>query len=148
MSDELLQAWREHLTPRLVTLSRGLQVMVRPVTMESLVVQGTIPLTLFHESQKSARARGRGAGGIDEEFLKMMPGLHAVVMAAAVSPRIAEAADLDNGVVSIHDIELADRLLIFEEANKAARALHPFRGEPAGDDHAAPDGDDVPAAAE
>lgn len=147
--DDLVQAWRAHLAPRPVVLSNGLEVLLRSVSLESLVIKGEIPLTLFHSSQEATQQRRKkGAKGIDEEFLKMMPAMHAVIMAAAVTPRIAEEADLENGVVSIHDIALNDRLLLFEEANRATRALRPFRGQPDADAGAAPDGGDVSPAAE
>lgn len=149
MNEEIVQAWRERLEPRLVTLDGGLTVLIRPVKMESLVIRGTIPLTIFHESQAATQQRrGKQAKGIDADFLKMMPAMHAVIMAAAVCPRIAEEEALEQGVISIHDIPLSDRLLLFEEANRAATALRPFRGQPGGDDDAAPDGDDVQPAAE
>lgn len=148
MSD-IIQAWREHLAPRRVELSNGLTVMVRPVTIEALVVRGTVPLALIEEAQGARkRQRARGAAGLDEDTLKMLPSINAVVMAAAVEPRIAETEDLDAGVISVNDLSLADRMKIFEEANRAATAARPFRAQPNGNAGDARDGEDVREAAE
>ena len=103
--------------------------MIRPVSMESLVARGTIPLLIFNETQAAAgKRRRKGATGIDEDFLKMLPSVNAVVMAAAAVPQVAEEEDLENGVVSIHSLSLLERLRLFEEASGAANALRPFRG--------------------
>jgi len=148
-SEAVLQSWRERLALRPVTLENGEVVLIQPVTLEVLVANGTIPLPIFHESQEAARQRAKKkSGGIDEDFLKMLPGINAVVMAAAAVPRVAEVEALDEGVISLDRISLIDRLLIYEEASGAARALRSFRGEPDGGAGAAPDGDDVPPAAE
>ena len=149
MSEELLQAWRERLALRPVELDSGYTVMIGPVSMEALEGRGPIPLLIFTETQAAAgKRRRKGATGIDEDFLKMLPSVNAVVMAAAAVPQVAEEEDLENGVVSIHSLSLLERLRLFEEASGAANALRPFRGEPAGDENPSPDGDDVPQTAE
>lgn len=148
-SEEVLRGWRERLALRPVTLGNGEVVLIQPVTLEVLVGKGTIPLPIFYESREAAKRRSqKKAEGIDEDFLKMLPGVNAVVMAAAAVPRVAEVEALDEGVIALDRLSLADRLLIYEEASGAARALRSFRGEPDGDAGAAPDGDDVPPAAE
>lgn len=148
-SDEVLQAWRTRLELRPVTLGNGEVILIQPVTLEVLVANGTIPLPIFLDSQEAAKQRQRKkSAGIDEDFLKMLPGVNAVVMAAAAVPRVAEVEALDEGVISLDRLSLVDRLLIYEEASGAARALRSFRGEPDGGADVAPDGDDVPPAAE
>jgi hypothetical protein len=150
MSDsEVLGGWKARLTPRPVTLSTGDVVMIRPVTMEALVAKGTIPLPIFQESMAASQRRDRKkVVGIDEDFLKMLPSVNAVVMAAAVVPRVAEGEVLEEGVVSLDSILLGDRFLIFEEASGAARALRSFPVEPGGGGGLVSDGDDVSPAAE
>lgn len=148
-SDEVLQGWKARLVPRPVTLSNGDVILIRPATMEALVAKGTVPLPIFHEVQEaSSRRSSKGTRGIDEDFLKMLPGVNAVVMAVAVTPRVAEEEALDDGIISLDSILLGDRFLIFEEASRAARAMRPFRPEPNGDAGAVQNGGDVPPAAE
>lgn len=150
MTDDVLQPWREYLATRTVTLEGGRQIVVRTVTLDALVARGTIPLLLFNESMEaSAQRRQKGGKGIDENFLKMLPSINALIMAAAVSPRVVDGpADIDNGVISIDDLTIDDRMTLFNDLSGAARALRPFRRQSRRDADAVPDGNDVPPAAE
>lgn len=74
-SDEVLQGWRARLAPRPVTLDNGEVVLIRPITLEALVAKGAIPLPIFQASQEASRQRHlKKSKGIDEDFLKMLPG--------------------------------------------------------------------------
>ena len=137
--------WAHRIAPRTITLDSGIQVVIHPVTVESLVARGTIPLTLVQDAERATAGKGKRGG--EENFLLTIPIINAVVMAAAVEPRFADVADIESGVLSIDVLSLAERTLIFEEANAAATALAPFREQPGGDADTAPSGKNIRAVA-
>ncbi len=143
MSKYLTQ-WKVRSAPREIELSDGYRMLIRPVRLENLVMNGQIPLTLLRQMQA---IRPRGDGSVpEEEALKMVDAIDAVVLAAVVDPPVTRAGGEDS--VALADIPFADRVRIFQEVNAPATALQSFRGQPDGDADAAPRGEDVPPAAE
>ena len=68
----------------------------------------------------------------------MLPLINAVVLAAVVDPPLS--TDGANDTIPLDDIPFADRVLIFQEVNRPATALEPFRPQPDGDEAAVSDG--------
>lgn len=136
---ERLKAWRLALAPREVELSNGQTVLVRPVNLEDLVLDGSIPVTLGSQIKKLQKTKGGNYRQEDADKLFAM--LEPVVLAAVVDPPVTREGDENN--LALDEIWLTDRMAIFEEANRAATALKRFRGQPNGDADAARGGDDV-----
>jgi hypothetical protein len=131
------------LAPREVTLSIG-TMLVKPVTLENLVMAKRIPLTLVRKMEGVKRTTG---GGFRiEDAVEMTDAINAVVMAAAVDPRVTETETADS--IAVNDIPFEDRVAIFTEANRPAAAIAPFSGEPGAGGDIAPDGEGVRGAAE
>ena len=143
MSDRLAE-WRQALAPRELTLSSGLTVLIRPVPLINLIMSGVIQLTLM------CLARGgrptKSGETITDEAIKMTPVIDIVVMAAVIDPPVTSDGAGDS--IAVADIDYSDRVTIFEEANRPAAALQPFREQPNGDVGTAPDSEGVREAAE
>ena len=147
---EIVAAWQAHFQPRPVELSNGLSILIRPVSVEALAQGGRIPLTLISE-MRQARQKAKSGTAAPEGFIdpNMAEVVHAVIMAAAVEPRVTAAGtEPTDDSIPLDWILLADRVRIFNEANSAAIALEPFRGEPGGDAGDARDSEDVRVSAE
>ena len=143
MADYLKQ-WKARLAPREIELSDGYKMLIRPVRLENLLMSGQIPLTLLRRMQD---IQGLPDGSVpEEEALKMVDAIDAVVLAAVAEPRVTREGGEDS--IALNDIPFADRVRIFQEVNSPATVLQPFRGQPDGDADAAPGGQDVPPAAE
>lgn len=140
---ERLKAMKAAVAPREIELSIG-KMLVRPVKLENLVMNGRIPLTVVNKMRTTRRTE---SGGIRiEDAIEMTEAIDAVVMAAAVDPRVTrEATDESMG---LDEIDYDDKQLIFEEASRPAAALAGFPGEPGAGDADAPDGEGVREAAE
>lgn len=142
MSDRL-QAMKTALAPREVTLSIG-TMLVKPVTLENLVMAKRIPLTLVRKMEGVKRT---DAGGFRiEDAVEMTDAINAVVMAAAVDPRVTETETADS--IAVNDIPFEDRVVVFTEANRPAAAMAGFPGQPGAGADPAPDGEGVRDAAE
>lgn len=143
---EIVSAWKERFRPRALVLSNGESVVVRPVIVEALAANGTIPLTLFGGGEEGKKPKKK-ATLLDPDTLQMV---HAVVMAAAVEPRVTGmGTEEGEDSIPLDYIPLGDRYRIFEEVTEAATApLAPFRAEPSGDAGDARGGEDVREAAE
>jgi hypothetical protein len=139
-----LQQWKARSAAREIELSDGLTMVIRPVRLENLVLAGRVPLTLVRQMQ--ALKPQKDGSYRDEDALKMADAINAVVLAAAVDPAVTRDGSDDS--VALDDIPFADRVRIFEEANRPAAALQSFRGQPDGDADPAPDGEGVRPAAE
>ncbi len=139
-----LQQWKERRAPRELTLSDGLTVLIRPVRIENLVLNGKVPITLVREMQKvQTDADGRYR---DEDALRLTDVIDAVVMAAVVDPCVTRDGGEDS--IALDDILYTDRVRIFEEVNAPAAALQSFREQPDGDGADAPGGEDLRPEAE
>jgi hypothetical protein len=142
MSDRLA-AWKAATAPREVELSSGLTATIRPVRLENLVLSGSIPLTLLRQAQ-ALKPRKDGTFR-EEDALEMAVVIDAVVLAAVVDPPLTREGGDDS--IALYDIPFADRVKLFEEANRPAAALQTFRGQPDGDAADAPGGEDLRPAA-
>ena len=150
MSDRLA-AWRQRLEPREIQLSDGLTMLIRPVRVDALVMNGTIPLHVWNEAEAARLALRekepqRGGNFFSEQSVAFTPVVNAVVMAAALDPAVT--ADGAGDSIPIDAIPLSDRYLIMDAARQWTAALGPFRGEPGGDAGDARDSEDVRVSAE
>ncbi len=145
---EILAAWQERFRPRPVELSNGLKIVIRPVSVAALALAGQIPQTIVTEARAGRKAKkgDEAAGLIDPQMAQV---IHAVIMAAAVEPRVTAAGtEPTEDSIPLDWIQLADRVRIFEEANSAATALEPFREQPGGDAGDARDSENLRETAE
>lgn len=146
MSDRLRQA-RERRAPREITLGDGTTILIKPVKLQNLLMSKRIPLTLLKKMERMERTP---AGGYRlEDAVEVAEMFDAVVMAAAVDPRVTvEATEETRG---LDEIDFDDKVLIFTEANRTAAELAPFpdgSAERDADTPDAPDGEDLRGAAE
>lgn len=140
---ERLQAMKRAIAPREIELSIG-AMTIKPVKLESLVMAKRIPLTLVKRMEKMDRT---AAGGFKiEDAIEMAEVIGAVVMAAAVDPRVTPEETDDS--MALTDIPFDDQVLIFTEANRPAAALAGFPGEDGSGGDDAPAGEGVRDAAE
>ena len=144
---ERLQKRRQALQPREITLSDGSTMLIRPVRLDNLIMAKRIPLTML----KRVEALQKKSGGQPqlEDAVEMAELIDAVVVAAAVDPRVTAEGDEDS--LSLLELDWPDHVLIFEEAQKPAAALATFperSGEPGFDPSTAPGGEGVREATE
>lgn len=139
-----LARWRMRSAPRTLELSGGYSVEIRPVEIANLMFSGEIPLTLMREARDIKQG---GDGEYDpEDMMRMLPLIDAVVLAAVTDPPLSR--DGAGDTLPLSDIPFADRVLIFQEVNRPATELAPFRPEPDAGEAAAPGGEDLRGAAE
>ena len=141
MTDRL-QQWKQVLQPREIILSDGIPMLIRPVRLQNLIMAKRIPVTMLKRVEMLQKKAG-GKPGL-EEAVEVAELVDAVVMAAAVDPRVTVDGGEDS--IALIDLPWPDHELIFEEAQKPAAALSTFPGrptEPGGDPAAAPDGEGV-----
>ena len=139
---EIVAGWKARYRPRAIVLSNGNTIVVKPVSVEALAANGTIPLSLFgigeEEPKKPARKKSTR---LDPDSMEMV---HAVIMAAAVEPRVtAMGTEEGEDSIPLDYILLADRYFLFNEITEAASALAPFRPEPDRDEGDAPGSEDL-----
>lgn len=93
-------------------------MIVRQIDMDDLVMSGRIPMATVDEIR---RIRRTPSGGFDlKDSVKFTPLVNAVIMAAAVDPRITpQKTDRSMG---LEEFSYNDKLLIFVEANQMATA--------------------------
>lgn len=142
MSDRLA-AWRAATDPREIVLSDGLTMLIRPVKLASLVVAGTIPLTLVNRVQRIKQAKGGGYS--EEDTAAYVKAVGAVVMAVAVDPKVTKDGKGDS--IAIDSMDFLDQQEIFLEVSTPTPAVETFPGEPDGSATSAPDGEDLRDAA-
>jgi len=113
--------------------SGGASKRRRSVSVESLALNGHIPLTLITDLTK------KGTVAIDEaEVVKnlgqYMGLIDAVFVASMVSPRIGATTDLANNTLALaeFDDEMTDKLYVMQQTLSATDALKPFRGQQPG----------------
>lgn len=141
---ERLQRMKAAIAPREIELSIG-SMLIKPVKLENLVMARRIPLTLVRKME-AVQKRTKSKGVELEDAMDMTEAINAVVIAAAVDPRVTEEETADS--IAVHDVPFEDRVLIFTEANRPAAELAGFPGQPDGGDAAAPGGGEVREAAE
>lgn len=139
MTDRL-QQWKQALQPREITLSEGLTMLIRPVKLQSLIMAKRIPVTVLKRAEAMQK---KGTTGI-EDAIEMNELIDAVVMAAAVDPRVTVDGGEDS--IALIDLPWPDHERIYEEAQRPAAELATFperSEEPGGDPPPAPDGEGV-----
>ena len=129
------------MAPREIELSDGGTVLVRPVKMENLLINRTIPVTLMRQMQ--AVKPNKDGTYKEEDAIKMAEAIDAVFLAAVVDPKVTRDGGEDS--VALDDFAFSDRVRVFEEVNRPAAALQSFRVEPNGDADVALAGEDLRA---
>lgn len=133
---------RDKKAPRPIQISVG-EVLIRPVRLENLLANGTIPITA---AKKLDAVKPDKNGNIDPQaVVEAMPVINAVVMAAMYDPPVAERGGDD--VMGIDEIDYEDKMTIFAEANRAFDRTRRFPDESNGSDSASRAGDRVQDAA-
>lgn len=115
-----LQEWRAHRQGNeAFTLPSGLEVTLKPVTLQDLVIQGKIPDTLFSAiDDLGERAKKPNAlEGLNVTDLAEMAQIMTIVCRAA----IVAPTELD-----VNELPFDDRIAIFNRANQEAAKLAPF----------------------
>lgn len=142
-----LTEWRAARTEKL-TLPSGLEVSVRKMGLEDLLIGGYIPTPLL--AQVQSLSEGAVEFNMDEEGMRQLQGyagaIDAVAQACIIDPPVADVAD--DAHLAITELPFQDRLAVFQWANAEATALAPFRAEPGDDVDAAQPGDGVREPAE
>jgi len=150
-TDQLQQHWAQNVEPRVFETSQG-PVLLRPVGLETLVLNGELPFTVLQDlddarakTDKPAKKK-RDDGEDAVELIKLTRSMDAVVVAAVVSPKLS--LEPEDGAILIHNVDAAVRQEIFVEVNRPVERLKRFPKEPAGSADSSRSGDGVPPAAE
>jgi hypothetical protein len=106
-------------------LPSGLHVKVRKVKLIDLAVLGKIPETLTKDMMKMAE----GPVDVDIADLPRVAGIFdAVAQAVLVEPAmVATAEQCDDTHMLAEEMELEDKIALFQWANTGAEGLRPFR---------------------
>ena len=110
-----------------MTLSSGIKIFVKDVTMTDLMLTGKLPDVMLDLAQDSAKD---GAASMDlkklaksgAEFKSLMDTL---VRLCVVEPPIADMGDDDH--LGIDEISGDDKMAIFNWANREVEQIRPFR---------------------
>lgn len=123
---ENLAVWRANRNHEL-TLPSGLVVLVRDASVMDLVINGNIPQTLMGMIVDAANSDGKvdlskfssdnGFGALLTEITKM----------CVVDPPLADIGDDDH--IGLDEISGADRMAIFQHANREVEQVKSFRNE-------------------
>jgi len=124
---ENLAAWRASRNHEL-PLPSGLVVLVRDASIMDLVINGNVPQTLMSMIVDAAKTDGavdlskfsgdNGFGILVTEMTKI----------CVVDPPIADFADDDH--IRLDEISGADRMAIFQHANREVEQVKSFRSKP------------------
>lgn len=153
MDPELLQQqWSQNVAPRVFETSQG-PVLLRPVGMETLVINGELPYTILQELDEARPAKSgkqpKKKKSEDEEaaeIIKLTRAMDAVVVAAVVAPKMS--LEPEPGAILIHNVDAAVRQEIFAEVNRPIQRLKRFPEEPAGNPEPPRPGGGISPAAE
>ncbi len=124
-----LAEYRKHKAAQLMrrTLPSGLDVVLRPIALETLAMQNVIPLDLLSQiegmSQKAEEIDIKDVQRNSGAFISMV---NAVATNALVEPAITGALT-DTTLDSIEFLDFEDRFSIFENVTGATKQLAPFR---------------------
>jgi len=128
-----MHAWRKQRTGEL-TLSSGLKVTVKKISMLTVAALGIIPTPLVDMAQTLIDSPGKLKLDI-ARFAEYSGVVNIVVKAAVVLPPIADEGDAEH--IGINEIPIEDRIAIFNWAQLEGAPLVPFSGEPEGNEPAA-----------
>jgi hypothetical protein len=121
-------AWRErNEVGELVTLPSGMVVRRRRVHILDLVGQGGIPagLAKLASEMVSATRTTLNAGGM-KRYIEIV---HLVVKASLIEPQVGDEATEEQ--LAVGELEMLDKLAIFNDGNATTRRLRAFRPEKA-----------------
>jgi hypothetical protein len=127
-----LAAWRATRRVTMTLPASGLEVTLKRVAVEDLAGRGSIPTPLYGQVQALMAAGGAGAApALDlASFPDYVTLIDLVAAAALVEPAVAEVADETH--ITIDELPLGDRIIIFNWAQGVPAALATFPGDPAG----------------
>ena len=143
-------AWRK---PRedgtIVTLPSGNVCKLRPVALDVLLKNGTLPDLLSPIAAKALWIEtNTEAIGDQAEMAKGFADLANIVTAAAMlEPRVVEVAEADDEV-TLDDIEFADKIAIFQLATGGSTVLRKFHEQQNTDVSPTRDSENIRAEAE
>ncbi len=146
-----LKQWRASRRAT-ITLPSGLEVILQKVSLQDLVVSGTLPAPLLQEVYRVYQEGGFGDGAevnfdspemsnILEKLPDAIKMFDAVSRAALAQPCVGEVPDDEH--ITLAELSLEDKEAIFNWASAEVPALTPFRAEPNGDGAAAPSGGEL-----
>jgi hypothetical protein len=142
-----LAAWRASRRTTMTLPASNLTVTLKRVAVEDLAARGSIPTPLYGQVQAlMAAGAGGAAPALDfARFPDYVALIDLVASAALVEPAVAEVADETH--ITIDELPLGDRIVIFNWAQGVPAALVTFPGDPAGPGAGAtPGGDELPRA--
>lgn len=139
-----LDIWRKNIVAtEEIELPSGPAVIKSSVTLLDLAAAGHIPQTLLTELEELGSNPDKT--GIDT-FTRVMPALDAIAIAVFVDPKVTRDGGPDS--LSVEEIPILDKLLLFRRSNGAAELLRPFRGQEGKSNRAAQPGNGVQPATE
>ncbi len=125
-----LAEWRAGRETEL-PLPSGLVVTVKPVGLADLAAAGRIPAPLAGSVNKLIESAGSGPARLHVEDLAEFGDVLALVARACIVwPPVADEPDAEH--LGIGELDMTDRLAVFNFANAGAAKLAPFR-QPAGE---------------
>jgi len=142
----LAASWRAERSGVVKTLLSGKRARLRAVDVSLLLLQGNIPdlltpqvVRMFYGPDKDTPTRSEIAlkTGIEPEEL---PIINLVCRAAFVEPRIVDEPIADDEI-AIDDVDLYDRLQVYNMCTRGLDVLRNFRLEPFADVAIESDGD-------
>ncbi len=139
---EKMRAWRATRRAA-VTLSSGLEVLLKKVAVLDLAAHGEIPQTLSAIADEFVNGKTEIKL---EEFPRFAGLVNAVVCACVIDPPLGEVED--DAHLTLDEIPMEDRIEIFRWANEGASALEPFRAKSEADVGIVPTDERVGSAAE
>jgi hypothetical protein len=121
--------WRE---PRekgyLVTLPSGNVARMRPVALDVMILDGTLPDLLSPIAAKTLWTETdiEEIGNIGELAAGMAELFGHVCRASFLEPRIADVEDLGEGEIALDDVSFDDKAFVFQLAIQPAQVLRKF----------------------
>jgi hypothetical protein len=146
-------SWRAERNGVVKMLLSGKRAKLRAVDVSLLLLQGNIPdlltpqvVKMFYGPDQETPARSDIAlkTGIEPDEL---PIINLICRSAFVEPRIVDEPIADDEI-AIDDVDLYDRLQVYNMCTRGLEVLRNFRLEPFADVAAIPDGQDDGAEAE
>lgn len=128
-----LKKWFE-VRVKEVELPTGLIVEIKLSTLQDLVVAGYIPLPITSAYDKAIPtiAGAKTNEEMGAALVDIMPMYDAVCAACMISPKIGEALDIENDVITLDDISIEDKSTIYNAATGGYRLITDFHKESTG----------------
>ena len=126
-----LKEWRDQQRT-VIELPSGLTVTLRKMSLPDLASRGKIPTPLVARVNEVIGGKPFSVATV-EDFVNYGEVIDLVVRACVESPPLANDGQGDDEHLSLDEMALDDRVMIFNTMHKPSEALGPFRGKPAGD---------------